>query len=324
MRSLIATTAIAAALSHAPLPTLTTLPIRAIGATTGLIYLVKSGSPVERWKREREQTESIAKERAELEKWKAAQLKELEGQAIAINQQLEEDKQAFLEHHQQELDRQGDRIEFLQSELASALRQIEELEAPQLPEGLDQASIAARRVVEILNRLGCTCDYRASWLDSSYIYVKVRPRSGGQREVAKHLDRLQLELDLAEKPAISLVPGAVQLYLRPRSMLPLSEEFDFTPARQWTNEQAVGTLNASYAASFIEPETKVQPYGDVSQLEKDWVRSLWNRGIRNQKELISLIWGATSGNGDRFLRARERLRAIAEELGLELRRRDDG
>ena len=324
MRALIATTVIACALSNAPLPTWTTLPMRAIGATTGLIYLVKSGSPWQRWKQEREQALEIAQQQAEFEKWKAAQLKELQQQADAINQQLNADKQEFLEQQQEELNRYVDRIEFLQTELASALRQIDELEAPQLPEGLDQASVAARRTIEILNRLGCTCDYRASWLDSSYIYVKVRPRSGGQREVAKYLDRLQLELDLAEKPAISLVPGAVQLYLRPRSMLPLSEEFDFSPARQWTQEQAVGSLNAAYAASFIEPETKVQPYGDISQLEKDWVRSLWSRGIRNQKELISRIWGATSGNGDRFLRARERLRLIAEELGLELRRRDDG
>jgi hypothetical protein len=324
MRALIATTAIAAALSNAPLPTWATLPMRAIGATSGLIYLVKSGSPVDRWKREREQSEAIARSQTEFEKWKAQQLKDLQAQADAVNEQLNADKQEFLEQQQQELNRYLDRIDFLETELAAALRQIDELEAPQLPEGLDQSSIAARRTIEILNRLGCTCDYRASWLDSSYIYVKVRPRSGGQREVAKHLDRLQLELDLAEKPAISLVPGAVQLYLRPRSMLPLSEEFDFSPARQWTQEQAVGTLNAVYAASFIEPETKVQPYGDVSQLEKDWVRSLWNRGIRNQKEIISRVWGATSGNGDRFLRARERLRLIAEELGIELRRRDDG
>jgi hypothetical protein len=45
--------------------------------------------------------------------------------------------------------------------------------------------------------------------------------------------------------------------------------------------------------------------------------------LKNQKEIIGRVWGATSGNGDRFLRARERLRAIAEELGIELRRRED-
>lgn len=323
MKALIATTFIAAAVSNAPLPTWATVPMRAIGATTGLIYLAKSGSPWQRWKQEREQALEIAQQQAQFEKWKAGQLKELQSSADAVNQQLNADKQEFLEHQQEELNRHLDRIDFLETELAAALRQIDELEAPQLPEGVDQASIAARRCLEILNRLGCACDFKSAWLDNSYIYVKLRPRSGGQREVAKHLDRLQLELDLAEKPAISLVPGAVQLYLRPRSMLPLSEDINFTPARQWTKEQAVGSLNIAYAASFIEPETKVQPFGDVSQLEKDWVRSLWSRGVRNQKELISRVWGASSGNGDRFLRARERLRKIAEELGIELRRREE-
>ena len=166
MRALIATTAIACALSNAPLPTWTTLPMRAIGATTGLIYLAKSGSPWQRWKQEREQALEIAQQQAEFEKWKAAQLKELQSSADAVNEQLNADKQEFLEQQQEELNRHLDRIEFLQTELASALRQIEELEAPQLPEGLDQASVAARRTIEILNRLGCTCDYRASWLDS--------------------------------------------------------------------------------------------------------------------------------------------------------------
>jgi hypothetical protein len=319
MRSLIATVFVTGTISMAPLPQWVTLPMRVVGATTGLIYLAKSGSPWTRLQDERERMDEAAQQQTEFEQWKAQQLKDLQAQADAVNQQFEDDKQAFLEQQQYELNRHLDRIDFLQAELASALRQLEVLESPQLPEGVDQASIAARRAVEILDRLGCTCDFKSAWLDSSFIYVKLRPRSGGQREVAKHLDRLQLELDLAEKPAISLVPGAVQLYLRPRSMMPISEEFDFSPARQWTNEQAVGSLNAAYAASFVEPETKIQPFGDISQLEKDWVRSLWTQGLRSQKEIISRIWGATSGNGDRFLRSRDRLKAIATELEIQFK-----
>lgn len=319
MKIFIVATVAAAAFSPV-LPSWGRLPVQVIGVATGGIYLCQSGSPWRRWREEKEQAEAIAKERSDFEEWKAGQLKELDAQAIEINKRIEEDKQGFLEYHQQELDRAGDRIELLNRELAAALYRIDELEAPQLPEGLDQASIAARRVVEVLNRLGCTCDYKASWLDSSFIYVKIRPRSGGQREVAKHLDRLQLELDLAEKPAISLVPGAVQVYLRPRSMLPMSEEFDFTPARQWTNEQAVSSLNAAYAASFVEPETKIQPYGDLSQIEKDWVQALWVGGTRNQKEMIRRIWGASAGGGEKFLRAKDRLMTICSELNIQFKK----
>jgi hypothetical protein len=323
MKALIATTCIAAAIANAPLPTWATLPMRAIGATSGLIYLVRSGSPWQRWQEEKAANDAIANERAELEKWKDQQLKELQQQADAVNEQLEEDKRAFLEHHQRELEQYADRIDYLKTELASALRQLDEYEAPQLPEGVEQDAIAARRVIEVLDRLGCRCDYRQSWLDPHYIYVRIRPREGGEREIKRHLNRLQLELGLAEPPGIATVPGAIQLYLRPKTMVSLSEAPDFAVTPKFHPEMAIANLEASYQMGFVEPQVKIQPYGDVSQLEKDWVNWLWHQGLRNQKEIIGRVWGATSGNGDRFLRARERLRQIAEELGIELRRRED-
>lgn len=322
MKAFIITTAIAAAVSPA-LPTIGRIPVQIVGASTGLIYLVKSGSPWQRWKREREQALEIAQQQAEFEKWKAQQLKDLQAQADAVNQQLEQDKQAFLEQHQRELEQYADRIEFLKQELASALRQLDDYEAPQLPEGVEQDAIAARRVIEVLDRLGCRCDYRQSWLDQHYIYVRLRPREGGEREIKRHLNRLHLELGLAEPPGIATVPGAIQLYLRPKTMVSLSEAPDFAVTPKFHPEMAIANLEASYQMGFVEPEVKIQPYGDVSQLEKDWVNWLWHQGLRNQKEIISRVWGASSGNGDRFLRARERLRLIAEELGLELRRRED-
>ena len=107
-------------------------------------------------------------------------------------------------------------------------------------------------------------------------------------------------------------------------MVSLSEAPDFAVTPQFHPEMALVNLEASYSMGFVEPETKIQPYGDISPLEKDWLNLLWHRGVRNQKEIIGRIWGATSGNGDRFLRARERLRKIAQELGIELRRRDNG
>ncbi|MBE9039364.1 hypothetical protein IQ235_00955 [Oscillatoriales cyanobacterium LEGE 11467] len=324
MKSLIATTVIATALAGAPLPKWATLPMQIVGATTGLIYLTKSGSPWQHWQEEREREKAIASQQTEFEKWKAGQLKDLQAQAEAVNEQLNADKQAFLEQHKLELDRYADRIDFLQHELASVMRRLDDYEAPQLPEGVEQDAIAARRVIEILDRLGCRCDYRQSWLDSHYIYVRIRPREGGEREIKRHLNRLQLELGLAEPPGIATVPGAIQLYLRPKTMVSLSEAPDFAVTPQFHPEMALANLEASYHMGFVEPETKIQPYGDISQLEKDWLNWLWTRGIRNQKEIISRIWGATSGNGDRFLRARERLRVIAEELGIELRRRDNG
>jgi hypothetical protein len=253
-----------------------------------------------------------------------------------LTQQLEEDKRIFLEKHNAQVEKLGDRIQFLEQELAGVLWQLDQYEKPQLPEGVEQDQIAARRCIELLSKLGVLCDYRGSWLDTSYIYVRLRPRTGGEKEIKKHLNRLHIELNLAEPPKTETVPGAVQIYLRPRVFLPMK---DHTPRHEFSTQpttphhpevpdtQAIATLNASYLQDFIEPEVKAHIFGSVSQLEVDWVNYLWNyhspRPIRNQKAIIFRVWGKKSGDGSGFINARERLRKIAQQLNIDLRRKSE-
>jgi hypothetical protein len=293
---------------------------------------------------------------AEIEEYKAAAEAELESkrqqlEAIAqddeawleaetqkLTDALEADKAAFLEKHKREVEKLSDRVSFLEQELAAALWQLDQYEKPQLPEGIEQDQIAARRCIELLSKLGVLCDYRGSWLDTSYIYVRIRPRTGGEKEIKKHLNRLHIELNLAEPPKAETVPGAVQLYLRPRVFLPM-EQPDTTPppaARQPVSpphhpevpdQEAIATLNASYLQDFVEPEVKAHVFGGISQLERDWINYLWNyhspRPIRNQKAIIFRVWGKKSGDGSGFINARERLRRIAQQLGIDLRRKGE-
>lgn len=246
-----------------------------------------------------------------------------------LTQALEEDKRIFLEKHKSECDRLYDRIDFLEQELGALQWQLRNYEQPQLPEGVEQDAIASRRVIEILDKLGVTCDYRGSWLDTSYIYVRIRPRTGGIKQINKWLDRLQIELALAEKPQAELVPGAIQLFLKPRTFLSVEpDSVRVVPAAhshpEVVEEGAIATLNASYLRDFVEPEVKHSINGAISQLEIDWFNFLWNfhepRPIRNQKAIIFRIWGKKSGDGAGFQTARGRLHRIAQILKIELRK----
>lgn len=263
----------------------------------------------------------------------------LETETQRLTQALEEDKAIFLEKHQQREDKLLDRIEFLEQELGALQWQLRNYEQPQLPEGVEQDAIAARRCIEILSSLGVTCDYRGSWLDTNYIYVRLRPRVGGIKQVAKWLDRLMIELSLAEKPQAELVPGAIQLFLRPRTFLsvepdtvrptpkPHPEVVEHEAMVASRTAEGIATLNASYLRDFVEPEVKHSINGTITQLETDWFNYLWNfhqpRPIRNQKAIIHRIWGKKSGDGAGFITARGRLHRIAQILRVELRRKNE-
>lgn len=260
------------------------------------------------------------------EQWLQAEIERLTGE-------LEEDKRIFLEKYQAKEEKLLDRVDFLEQEIGALQWQLRNYEAPQLPEGVEQDAIASRRCIEILHKLGVTCDYRGSWLDSNYIYVRIRPRVGGLKQVTKWLDRLMIELSLAEKPQAELVPGAVQLFLRPRTFLSVEpDQIQKVPALQTGHPEviepeAIATLNASYLQDFVEPEVKHSINGAISQLEIDWFNWLWNfhepRPIRNQKAIIFKIWGKKSGDGAGYQTARGRLYRVAQILKIELRRKND-
>lgn len=288
---------------------------------------------------------TLRQKQAEVEKELAAkedQLKAIASEDEAwVNQEverltaeLEDDKREFLTKYEKREEKLNDRIEFLEQELSALQWQLRHYEQPQLPEGVEQDQIAARRVIEILHSLGVTTDYRGSWLDAEYIYVRVRPRTGGLKQITKWLDRIMIELALAEKPSAELVPGAIQLFLKPRTFLPM--DVTETPMNPVTGNQssmehpevpcmeAIATLNASYLRDFVEPQHWHTINGAITQLELDWFNYLWNflepRPIRNQKAIIYRIWGKKSGDGSGFITARGRMHRIALLLKIELKR----
>ena len=255
-------------------------------------------------------------------------------QAQELSQNLEADKQNFLAEFIEKEQRLLGKIEALQQELASALWHLDKHEKPQMPEGVEPDKVAARKVIEILYSFQVVCDYCGSWLQYSYLYVRIRPRDCGIETVGKkkHLERIRLELALIEEPEIGPVPGAIELCLKPKYLapLPIDDEHPtstYKPPHPEVNDpQWVATLNRAYFRDFVEPETSINPYGDITQIEIDWVNWLWNYcqpPIRNQKTVIYRIWRAKSGDGKRFIRSRGRLRAIARQLGIKLRGNHD-
>lgn len=249
---------------------------------------------------------------------------------------FDEDKAILIAEYQQKEKDLLDRIEFLEQDLGAMQWQLRNFEKPILPEGVERENIAARRVIEVLAKLDCICDFKGAWVDQEFIYVRIRPRIGGLRQVTKWADRIMFELDLVEKPMAELVEGAIQLNLRPRAMLPLRDSESLSlisvTANQSTSgghpeivqEQAIASLNATYLADFVEPEKKCSISGQITQLEIDWVNWLWNfhspRPIRSQKAVIFRIWGKKSGDGRGFLTAKGRLHRIALIAGIDLKR----
>jgi hypothetical protein len=297
-----------------------------------------------------ELTELLDEQLAEIEAREQASIARVHAEAEAMNQKLREisdddenylaqererlaaelahDKKIFLDKHKAEIERHRDRIDFLEQELAAMQYTIRNYEMPILPEGVTTEQIAARRAIEILYKSDCVCDYRGSWAESGYIKVRLVPRSGGLKGVSKWLDRLMFELALAEKPQAELVSGAIQLVLKPQSMVsmdasPVVKVKEPTPELELT--EAVNSLNYSYLQDFVEPDTKHSINGAISQLEVDWFNYLWNflepRPIRNQKAIIYRIWGKKAGDGVGYTTARGRLARIAQMLQVELRRK---
>lgn len=249
----------------------------------------------------------------------------LEGELHRLEAELQSDKKNFLKHHELEIARYSDRITFLEEELGAMQFLVRNYEAPILPEGCQAEQIVARRCLEILHKLDCTCDYKGSWLESGYIKVRIRPRLGGLKAVSKWLDRLMLELDLAEKPQAELVPGAIQLILKPQSLLNV-ERVEETETTRPMLEGVRNLLNYSYMVDFVEPEVKHSINGPITQVEVDWFNCLWNfiepQPIRNQKAIIYRIWGKKAGDGSGYITARGRLGRIAKMLEVNLKRNE--
>ncbi|BDA71559.1 hypothetical protein CAL7716_057250 [Calothrix sp. PCC 7716] len=238
-----------------------------------------------------------------------------------IEAELEEDKQNFLKHQQAEIGAYKDEIALLRSQLAEAEAEITRYEFPRMPEGVNREDVAARRVIEILRDCKLICDFRGAWIEDGFVIVRVRPRRGGEKEVSKWANRIHIELNLVSPPEVSTQQGAVQLRMAPQEMvsLPLVNPKSPSPEPDGDLEEALH--------SFVEPRLVLDPHGPIRPLERRWVLWLWNYcspQVRNKKNVIRRVWGATNGaKPEKFRAARERLHKILDDAGIPYRTQGD-
>lgn len=235
-----------------------------------------------------------------------------------INSELEADKKEFLEENNRVVASYEDEIVFLKEQLREAEAEIKRYDFPRMPEGVSREDIAARRIIEILRDCKLICDFRGAWIENGFILVRIRPRRGGEKEVSKWANRIQIELSLEALPEISTQSGAVQLRLMPNDTpyVPPPNE----PIK--SNDEPNGDLTEPLH-QFVEPSIILDPHGPIRPLERRWVLWLWtihNPPLNNKANVIRRVWGATNGGKpEKFRAARERLHQILDDENIKYR-----
>ena len=208
--------------------------------------------------------------------------------------ELVQDYENKLEYVNQERILQENKIDYL-------LQKIDTLTAPKLPTASDPASLLATQLCKELGNLNCPVDYERCWYEAGDVIVWVKPRKGGLKAVAKHLEELQLKLSLLKKPLATIINGVVQVVLKP---MPYSEPEpdEVTPLRGvyelTTNDARKQLMNAwskeapPRVVGFIEPLIVLHPAGAISKLESDWILSCHYKGM-NERATIARVYGAT-------------------------------
>lgn len=242
----------------------------------------------------------------------------IQQQIEQINQELEEDKKHFLEESNRAIASYEDEINFLKEQLREAEAEIKRYDFPRMPEGVSREDIAARRIIEILRDCKLICDFRGAWIENGFILVRIRPRRGGEKEVGKWANRIQIELSLEALPEISTQSGAVQLRLMPNDtpyIAPLNESVK--PSDESNGDRS------EPLHEFIEPNIILDPFGPIRPLERRWVLWLWtihNPPLRNKANVIRRVWGATNGGKpEKFRAAKERLHQILDDENIKYR-----
>lgn len=235
-----------------------------------------------------------------------------------INQELEIDKKQFLEEHNRAIASYEDEVVFLKEQLREAESEIKRYDFPRMPEGVNREDIAARRIIEILRDCKLICDFRGAWIENGFILVRVRPRRGGEKEVSKWGNRIQIELNLEALPEISTQSGAVQLRLMPNDTPYIPPPNEPIEPHDEPNGDRFEPLH-----EFVEPNIILDPYGPIRPLERRWVLWLWtfhNPPLNNKANVIRRVWGATNGGKpEKFRAARERLHQILKDANIKYR-----
>lgn len=235
-----------------------------------------------------------------------------------INSELEADKKEFLEENNRLIASYEDEINFLKEQLREAEAEIKRYDFPRMPEGVSREDIAARRIIEILRDCKLICDFRGAWIENGFILVRIRPRRGGEKEVSKWGNRIQIELNLEALPEISTQSGAVQLRLMPNDTPYIAPPNESIKSIDEQNGDLTEPLH-----QFVEPNIILDPYGPIRPIERRWVLWLWtihNPPLHNKANVIRRVWGATNGGKpEKFRAARERLHQILDDENIKYR-----
>ncbi|NET68367.1 MAG: hypothetical protein F6K63_29815 [Moorea sp. SIO1G6] len=324
---------------------------QSIGAVTGVLYCIRKPKVKSDLELLADAIAASQEELAALEQAKDEERKsikalfadkelELQDKASQISQELEADKQDFLQEFARREEAYKETIEGLEAELAAASWQISQFQQPNFPKGVDPAACAARELMKILFfKYGIFCTMFGLYEGEDYIYVNLEPRDGGKEQFKKTLSHIRIQMQLKKIPDIVEIRGGLRFYLKPHYMraIPFGHQPDNDPeAISIKGAIAEYRQNNSVSPTAIiacdkptpesikdfRPTDSVEPFGDITQHEVDWVYWFWHKPkpMKVQKLVIKAIWNANSGDGIRFTAARERLRAIAEFCGIKLRR----
>jgi len=279
--------------------------------------------------------------------------KDLEEQIQAANEELQADKEKFLKEQENIVAQYQSKIELLESELDDMRSLLAQYEAPALPEGSSFEIILVRRCMELLLEKRVVCEFKGVGVDpDGYVVARLKPQDGGQKAIEKWANHLHIEMELAEPPTFDTLRGAVQVWMKPQEMVklprvPFAEPSPNPPPNpsptppnlrvvrsEVSNELPESTTGqqprkqtkefTEDLLTFVEPSTKLPPYGAIRQIERDWVGFLYyfrEPRITSQKEIIFRIWGHKSGDSNGYRSARARLHTILSDAGIEVRRK---
>lgn len=277
--------------------------------------------------------------------------KDLEEQINAANEELEVDKKKFLKEQEAIIAQYKSTIDLLESEIDELRSLLAQYEAPALPEGSSFEIILVRRCMELLLEKRVVCEFKGVAVDpDGYVVARVKPQDGGQKAIEKWANHLHIEMELAEPPTFDTLRGAVQIWMKPQEMVKLphvpngspnpplnpspnppnlrvvrsevGNDFpESTPPQQPRKQTKEFTEDLM---TFVEPSSKLPPFGAIRQIERDWVGYLFcfrEPRITSQKEIIFRIWGYKSGDSSGYKSARARLHTILTDGGVEVPRR---
>ena len=241
-------------------------------------------------------------------------------------------------------------LETAQVRLILAHERLATFKQPKMPDSVDALSLLAGKLITVYKQRGVYIDFVNVYQNENYIFVVINycdwhyKEGFDKKSLTKFFDDLMFELKLEERPDVLISPDGYTIKLKPRNFMflgmipknhnePLVRQFaaELHPDDAITEGDMylAEDLIAKKMLSFIEPSVSAPKSGDITQIELDWVRYLYEYReqatgrpcITSQGLLLEKIWGVTVGRGtDSELQEdgktlRQRLQEIMTLLG---------